>query len=384
MLAAFCNATDWSSLFSSSSIVACLLGTQSDVHPDHQMIAQPIHCGVGTKGDLLYVHEGLDGTIVGRRGEMKQINSSRVCSAALRRAALVGAIGLVLGAGPASAQRRVRPPKPLPPANWTQVEQGLGRKGTLNPDDVIKFGFPRGDLKILVGGITLKPSFALGSWIAFQRIADHAMVMGDLVLLENEVEPVMASLQQNGIEQTALHNHLQGETPRVMYMHIHAIGNAARIARALRAALEFTNTPLGPPATDAPAPFDLDTAAVARAIGIHGKVNGGVYQLTVPRREKILEDKHQIPTSMGVATAINFQPTGAGKAAITGDFVLLGREVNPLLWTLGENGIRATAIHSHMIDEQPRLFFMHFWAVGDAVQLARGLRAALDRTGSQR
>lgn len=300
------------------------------------------------------------------------------------RVTFATAIALSLLSSTASAQRRPRVPKRLQAADWTQVEQALGRKGTSNPDDVMKFSFPRNDLKILVGGITLKPAFALGSWVAFQRIADHAMVMGDLVLLEDEVEPVMASLQQNGIEQTALHNHLFGETPRVMYMHIHAIGNAARIARALRAALEFTNTPLGAPAPASAAPFDLDTTAVARAIGVQGKVNGGVYQLSVPRREKILEDKHEIPASMGIATSINFQPTGAGKTAITGDFVLVGREVNQVLWTLGENGIRVTAIHSHMITEQPRLFFMHFWAVGDAVPLARGLRAALDRTGSKR
>lgn len=306
------------------------------------------------------------------------------------------AIALSLSAETTSAQRRPRPAKRPPPPDWTQVEQALGRKGASNPEDVVKFSLPRNDLRILVGGITLKPTFALGSWIAFQRIADHAMVMGDLVLLENEVEPVMASLQQNGIEQTALHNHLLGESPHVMYMHLHAIGNAARIARALRAALEFTNTPLGAPTpapaptpTPAPAPataisMDLDTVAVARAIGVQGKMNAGVYQLTVPRREKILEDKHEIPASMGVATSINFQPIGAGKAAITGDFVLVGREVNQVLGMLGENGIRVTAIHSHMINEQPRLFFMHFWAVGDAVPLARGLRAALDRTASKR
>ena len=312
------------------------------------------------------------------------MHHDHVRAATLRRAALMATIALSLTTGTASAQRRARAAKRLPPADWTQVEQALGRKGTSNPDDVMKFSFPRTDLKVVVAGVTLKPAFALGSWVAFKRIADHAMVMGDLVLLESEVAPVMASLQQNGIEQTALHNHLLGESPRVMYMHIHAIGNAARIARALRAALEFTNTPLGAPAPASSTPFDLDTAAVAKAIGVHGKVNGGVYQLSVPRREKILEDKHEIPASMGVATSINFQPTGAGKAAITGDFVLLGREVNPVLWTLSENGIRVTAIHSHMINEQPRLFFMHFWANGDAMQLARGLRAALDRTGSKR
>jgi hypothetical protein len=237
----------------------------------------------------------------------------------------------------------------------------------------------------VANGVTLNPAFALGSWVAFQRIGNHAMAMGDLVLLETEVESVMASLQQDGIEQTALHNHLLGESPRVMYMHIRAIGNPARIARAVRRALEFSATPITPAAAAASTtPFALDTAALARTIGVHGKVNGGVYQLSIPRREKILMEKHEIPASMGVATAINFQPTGPGRAAITGDFVLLGREVNPVLSALAEGGIRVTAIHSHMIDEQPRLFFMHFWGNDDAVKLGRALRGALDRTGSKR
>jgi hypothetical protein len=300
------------------------------------------------------------------------------------RAAVAIAIAILIGAHTASAQKRSRPARKPPPADWTQVEQALGRKGTLNPGDVIKFSFPRTDLKVMVAGITLRPAFALGSWVAFQRIADHAMVMGDLVLLESEVAPVMGSLQQNGIEQTALHNHSLGESPRIMYMHIHAIGNAARIARAVRTALAFTNTPLGAPTDVAPSPFDLDTADLARAIGVRGKVIGGVYQVSVPRREKILEDGHEIPTSMGIATSINFQPTGVGTAVVTGDLVLLGREVNPVVWTLSENGIRVTAIHSHMINEQPRLFFMHFWASGEAVQLASGIRASLDRIGSKK
>jgi len=267
----------------------------------------------------------------------------------------------------------------------TAIETALGRNGTPNPGGVLKFGFPRGDLRVVANGVNLNPAFALGSWVAFQRIGDHAMAMGDLVLLESEVESVMASLERDGIEQTALHNHLLGESPRVMYMHIRAIGNPARIARALRRALDFTATPIAPPvAAVAPTSFALDTAAVARAIGIHGKVNAGVYQLSIPRREKIRVEKHEIPASMGVATAINFQPTTTGKAAVTGDFVLIGSEVNPVLSALAENGIRVTAIHSHMIDEQPRLFFMHFWANDDAVKLARGLRAALDRTRSVR
>jgi hypothetical protein len=312
------------------------------------------------------------------------MHSDHVHAASLRRAALMTAIAISLATDTASAQARARPARKLPPADWTQVEQALGRKGTSYPGDVMKFSFPRTDLKVVVAGVTLKPALALGSWVAFERISDHAMVMGDIVLLESEVAPVMGSLQQNGIEQTALHNHLLGESPRIMYMHIRAIGNAARIARAMRSALEFTNTPLGAPASAVSTPFDLDTAGVARAIGVQGKVNGGVYQLSVPRREKIIEDGHEIPASMGVATSINFQPTGPGTAAITGDLVLIGREINPMLWTLSENGIRVTAIHSHMISEQPRLFFMHFWATGEPVQLARGLRAALDRTASRR
>ncbi|HVS60387.1 MAG TPA: DUF1259 domain-containing protein [Gemmatimonadaceae bacterium] len=299
----------------------------------------------------------------------------------LGRALLVwGVASAIAGRADAQARRTKRPSSP----DWSAVENALGRKGTPNPGGVIKFSFPRSDLSVVVNGVTLKPTLALGSWVAFQRIADHAMVMGDLVLLESEVTTVMASLQQNGVDQTALHNHLLGESPRVMYMHIRAIGNAERIAKAMRTALEFTNTPLGPPSSPTPTPtpiaFDLDTATVAKALGVTGKVNGGVYQLSVPRRERICDEGQEVPPTMGVATAINFQPTLGGKAAITGDFVLLGREVNPVLWTLSENGIEVTAIHSHMIDEQPRLFFMHFWANDDAAKLARGLRAALDRT----
>jgi hypothetical protein len=288
----------------------------------------------------------------------------------------------------AQAKRTRRPTE----SQWSVVENSLGRKGTPSPGGVIRFSFPRSDLNVVVLGVTLKPALALGSWVAFKRIADHAMVIGDLVLLDGEVTTVMASLQQNGVDQTALHNHLLGESPRVMYMHIHAIGNAERIAKAVRAALEFTNTPLGSPASanpaptptsavpQTPAPITFDSAMVVKTLGVTGKMNGGVFQLSVARRERICDEGQEILPAMGVATAINFQPTSGSKAAIAGDFVLLGREVNPVLWTLGENGIEVTAIHSHMTDEQPRLYFMHFWAVDEASKLARGLRAALDRT----
>jgi len=309
----------------------------------------------------------------------------------LRRALLLScAVSTLAGIATAQARRTRRPAAP----DWSAVENTLGRKGTPSPGGIIKFGFPRNDLNVVLHGVTLKPTLALGSWVAFQRIADHVIVMGDLVLLEPEVTTVMASLQQNGVDQTALHNHLLGESPKVMYMHIHAIGNAERIAKAVRTALEFTNTPLGQPAPATPTPtptstlppppppvaITLDTAIVAKTLGVTGKMNGGVYQLSVPRRERICDEGQEVPSAMGVATAINFQPTVGGKAAITGDFVLLGKEVNPVLWTLAENGIEITAIHSHLTDEQPRLYFMHFWAVDDVAKLARGLRAALDRT----
>jgi Domain of Unknown Function (DUF1259) len=307
----------------------------------------------------------------------------------LQRAFLVCSTASVLAASATAQAKRTR--RPTGP-DWSVVENALGRKGTPSPGGVARFSFPRSDLNVVVHGVTLKPALALGSWVAFKRIADHAMVMGDLVLLDGEVTTVMASLQQNGVDQTALHNHLLGESPRVMYMHIHAIGNAERIAKAVRTALEFTNTPLGPPAPASPAPtptatvpptpivIPFDSATVAKTLGVTGKMNGGVYQVSVPRRERICDEGQEIPAAMGVATAINFQPTAGGKAAVTGDFVLLGKEVNPVLWTLGENGIEVTAIHSHMTDEQPRLYFMHYWAVDDAAKLARGLRAALDRT----
>jgi hypothetical protein len=233
--------------------------------------------------------------------------------------------------------------------------------------------------------VAVKPALALGSWVAFKRVAaGRTMVMGDLVLAESEVAPVMRALQQGGVEQTALHNHVLHESPRVMYMHISAHGDAAKIAQTIRAALGQSATPLAPPAAPAPASaIDLDTAAVARALGAAGKVNGGVYQVSVPRRETIREGADEIPPSMGVATAINFQPTGGGRAAITGDFVMRGSEVNDVIRALDQGGIEVSALHSHMLTEEPRLFFMHFWANDDAVKLAGSLHDALARTSSQ-
>src|SRR5581483_8820209 len=277
---------------------------------------------------------------------------------------------------------------------WKPVENALGRRGKVQSDGVLKFSMPRWDLKVTVNpetdplgvsgkGIPIRPGLALGSWAAFSKSGENSTVMGDLVLLESEVAPVMAKLQQGGIDIAALHNHLLHETPRVMYMHIAGHGDATKLARALHDALALTATPEETPAT-ATQKIDLDTDKIDTAVGRKGKDNGGIYQFSVPRAESIHERGMDIPASMGVATAINFQPRGNGHAAITGDFVLLGGEVNPVIAALREHGIQVTALHSHMLDEEPRLFFMHFWANDDAVKLAEGLRAALDKTSSKK
>ncbi len=271
--------------------------------------------------------------------------------------------------------------RPLTPVDWKQVDQGLGRPGALQPDGAYKVGLPRADLHVTAVGVSLKPALALGSWVAFKQLSDTTvMLMGDLVLLEPEVAPVLAQLQEAGIEQTALHNHLLQESPRVMYLHIAGRGTPSKLAAVVHAALSLTGTPFGaPPAPTASEGFGIDTAQVAGILGYHGKVNGGVYQVAVPRGEPVTADGIAIPPSMGLATAINFQPTGNGQAAITGDFVLIGSEVTPVIRALRGKGIAITALHSHMLAESPRLLFMHYWANDDALKLARGLRAALDR-----
>jgi hypothetical protein len=282
-----------------------------------------------------------------------------------------------------TAKSSSRQQQPSTPAEWKSVEQAIGKSGAMQAGNVFKFSFPRSDLNVTARGVQIKPALVLGSWVAFKKMGDQAMVMGDLVLTEDEVSPVMMKLQQEGIEQTALHNHVLGESPRVMYMHIGAHGDAEKIAKSIRAALALTKTPLSAPASPAPSQdLGIETKQLDQIIGHGGKANGGVYQFSVPRAEKIMEAGMEVPPSMGVATAINFQPTGGGKAAITGDFVMIASEVNPVIRALRENGIEVTALHSHMLGEEPRLFFMHFWANDDAVKLARGLRAALDKTNS--
>jgi hypothetical protein len=267
--------------------------------------------------------------------------------------------------------------------DWKKIDEAIGRSAAAVSGDVHRYGFPRSDLHVTLDGVTIRPALALGGWTAFKPMHGGAMIMGDLVLLETEINPVMSKLIENGAEITAVHNHLLRANPATFYMHVGGHGDPVKLATAIRTALAASKTPLTPPTPPATQPaIDLDTGQLDQIIGVKGQANGGVYQFGVPRRDPISENGTQMTPAgpLGLATGIGFQPTGGGKAAITGDFVLAAEEVNPVIQTLRSNGIEVTALHSHMLNEQPRLFFMHFWANDDALKLARGLRAALDRT----
>ena len=265
--------------------------------------------------------------------------------------------------------------------DWQKVDEAFGRKAAVVAGDVHRYGFPRTDLIVMLDGVTSKPALALGGWVAFKAMGGEVMVMGDLVLLETEIKPVMTKMIENGLDITAVHNHLLRASPATFYMHVGGHGDPVKLAAAIRAALAESKTPLTPSAAAAPPPaIDLDTAQLDQIIGVKGQANGGVYQFGVPRRDPVTMDGMTVAPAgpLGVATGIGFQPTGNGNAAITGDFVMVSSEVNPVIKALRAGGIEVTALHSHMLDEQPRLFFMHFWANDDAIKLAKALRTALD------
>jgi hypothetical protein len=269
--------------------------------------------------------------------------------------------------------------------DWKAVEQELGKSGQLQAGDVFRVGMPRTDLTVTVKGVPVKAGFALGSYAAFKQAGDHAMVMGDLVLLDAEVPAVMSGLFANGLEVTAVHNHLNEMSPHVMYMHYEGHGDAVQLAKGLRQALSASATPFGGGSASAAAGPTHDAKTIEQALGRQGRdVGAGVFQITVPRAESISAMGEPLLPAMGVVTVLNFQPTGDGKAAITGDFVLLDKEVNPVARALRQHGIDVTAIHNHGLADTPRLFYMHFWANDDPAKLAQGLKAALDQTNSQR
>jgi hypothetical protein len=261
--------------------------------------------------------------------------------------------------------------------NTAKIDEALGRSGQ-KMGDVYRLGFPRTDLHVSVAAVDIKAGLALGSWAAFAGNDTEAMVMGDLVLLENELTPVMKKLCAAGFEITAVHNHLLNETPRVIYVHYMGHGKAGELAKSLRAGLAESKTPLDKPTPPAPAaepPAFVKT--VEDTLGTKGRFAGGVLSFGIPRAGAITDHGVTLTGAQGVAEAINFQEAGGGKIATTGDFVLTAEEVNPVISALEEHDIQVTALHSHMLTEQPRLFFMHFWSAGSTESVAAGIKSAL-------
>ncbi|MGE5474681.1 MAG: DUF1259 domain-containing protein [Ignavibacteriales bacterium] len=267
------------------------------------------------------------------------------------------------------------------PIDRESIEKIIGKKGTMQ-DGVLKFTFPRYDLKVSIGPVSIEPELALTSWMAFHNVGNQSMVMGDIVLLENEIDPVASQLIANGFKITALHNHLLHELPRIMYLHFSGIGDAVKLAQGIKNVFSMTKTPLTGHTTSQTLPQEY-WSAVEIIMGKKGNCVGKVIQFSFPRADKIREFGMEIPPSMGISQAINFQAEGEN-AATTGDFVLIAKEVNPVIRTLKENGITVTAIHNHMLYESPRLFFLHFWAVDNPEKLAYALRQALGRTNTVR
>ena len=261
-----------------------------------------------------------------------------------------------------------------------KIDQVFSRSGQ-KVGEVYKVGFPRTDLHVVVDEIAIKPGLALGSWAAFTGTDDNAMVMGDLVLLEGEINPVMEKLRTSGFEITAIHNHLLDEAPHVMYMHYMAHGPAVGLANSLQGALAVSKTPLGKPTAGSAEPANPPEWAktIEETVGHKGNFKGGVLSIGVPRADAISMSGMTITPAQGVAESINFQEADSGKIATTGDFVLTATEVNSVISALEQHHILVTALHSHMLTEEPRLFFMHFWGYGPTQEVAAGIKAALDR-----
>jgi hypothetical protein len=273
--------------------------------------------------------------------------------------------------------------------DWRPISTALHKTGSAQPGGVYRVNFPRTDLSVTSDGVLVRPALSLGSYVTFYPLpapaatagGQQVMAMGDLVLTEPETQPVLARLAQGGLTITAIHKHLRNETPRLWWVHVHGMGNQDQLAAALRSALDLTATPARAPSGSTP-PLDLDTAALDTIMGRTGTADGGVYKYTLTRAEPITENSLTLPPAMGVTTSIGFQPTGAGKAAINGDIAMTTSEIPAVLAALHQAGIDVVSLHNHSLDETPRLFYLHFWANADASTLARGLRAALDRTHS--
>jgi hypothetical protein len=319
---------------------------------------------------------------------MRMTRTTRRVMIAASTVALALATGCSSGSNTGATTSQATPagqqnPVTTTDSDWKPVVDVLGRSGKLGDNNTAyRVALPRNDLHVTSYGVAIKPGLSLGGYAAFARYANNeTLLMGDLVVTEAEVPKVTDALQSHGIAQTALHKHLLEQSPPVWWTHIHAMGDVTQLAQGLKAALDATSIgPATPPPAQQP-PVDIDVAGVQQALGRNGAPDGGLLKYSIPRKDAIVEDGHVLPaSSLNLTTVINFQPVGAGRAAINGDFILTDPEVQKVIQALRAGNIAIVELHNHGLTEQPRLFYMHFWAVDDAVALAKALRPALDAT----
>lgn len=289
------------------------------------------------------------------------------------------AIAYTAGTGRADSGQP-QPPQVTTAADWNGVADALGRTGTLMGGTVYRVPLPRGDLHVTSYGVTIKPGLALGGYATFAKYRDGTMLMGDLVVTEPELPKVTDALQAAGLAQTALHKHLLAQKPDIWWTHVEAMGNPVTLAKGLKAALDATAIPPAPAPPASQPPIALDTAGIDKALGRNGTADSGIYKFSIARRDTVTDGQHILPPALGITTTINFQPLGGNKAAINGDFVMTAGEIQKVIQALRAGGIDIVELHNHMLDDQPRLFFMHYWATGDGDTLAKALRPALDAT----
>jgi hypothetical protein len=272
----------------------------------------------------------------------------------------------------------------LPPLDIQAIENILGMKGT-EKDGQYKVTVPQNDLNIEVDGFKIIPPMGLGSWAAFAPASGGAMLMGDIVVTEDDLKPVQQEVIRQGLTVTAIHNHFVRNEPDVMYMHIGGMGDEETLAKGVKAVFDKVKEIRGGNPAEGKATEvknTLDTKKIADILGHSGEMNRGVYKVTIGRPDVALKE-HGAPVStfMGFNTWAAWQGTRE-RAAVAGDFTMLEDEVAPVIKALVENGIEVVALHNHMVHEEPRIFFLHYWGVGEAEKLAKGLKAALDQTGT--
>jgi hypothetical protein len=269
------------------------------------------------------------------------------------------------------------------PADYQQVLKIVGRSGDYKAN-VLKVNIPRNDLHIKVAGVALPTPFGFGGWFAMTKgEGGHDVLMGDLVLTEEEVNPVMSALLDHGLQVTALHNHFFWDEPRVFYMHVHGHGQAIDLANKIKPALDLIGkgAPAPPPAGGAAPKSSLDIAKIAKIVGHEGEQTGAVYKITIGRDDLTVKDMGAVINArMGLNTWASFAGTDAD-AAIAGDIAMLDTEVTPVLKALRSHGLDVVAIHHHMTNTQPMIIFLHYWGRGSADKLAEGFKAALDELG---